>query len=417
MILRANFVLPITRPPIAHGAVRISGNRITKVAAWRQFGRSNEAVFDLGDSILLPGLVNAHCHLDYTGMAGMIAATKKFSDWIKAILALKAQWSYSEYAQSWLRGANMLLHSGTTTVADIEAVPELLPDVWSATPLRIISFLELTNVKSRRAAADIVGDAAQKIRSLKNARCFAALSPHSLYATSPDLLECAASIAQKNNYLLSTHVAESADESQMFEQKSGPLFEWLKNQRAMSGLGLSPVRYLERHGMLSERFLAVHANYISKGDAELLAQKHCSVVHCPRSHDYFGHQKFPYKLLRSAGVNVCLGTDSLASVRPVAKKETALNLFSDMQFLAQNHPYIDSAKILQMTTVNAAEALRLNAGRIEPGSFADLIALPFVGKAADIYEAVVQFPGKVPHVIGSGQWIIRDGVTLPPRPP
>src|SRR5690606_19255911 len=101
-------------------------------------------------------LVNAHCHLDYTNMAGMIPAPKNFPDWIKAMLALKAHWSYSEYSQSWLNGAQMLLRTGTTTLADIEAVPELLPDVWNATPLRVVSLLELTNVKSRRPASEII---------------------------------------------------------------------------------------------------------------------------------------------------------------------------------------------------------------------------------------------------------------------
>src|SRR5580658_8155908 len=135
LILRARVVLPIASPPVENGAVLIFRDRVAVVGAWKNFpaqlnssGRAE--IIDLGAAILLPGLVNAHCHLDYTGMAGLWPPPKKFTDWIPRMLAAKAEWSYSDYARSWVSGAKMLLHSGTTTVADIEAAPELLPDVW-----------------------------------------------------------------------------------------------------------------------------------------------------------------------------------------------------------------------------------------------------------------------------------------------
>src|SRR5205814_7340011 len=97
----------------------ITNGQITAVGRWRDIAnRASARPVDLGDSILLPGLINAHCHLDYTDMAGQILPAKSFPDWIKSILALKAQWSYTEYAQSWLKGAKMLLNHGVTTVID-----------------------------------------------------------------------------------------------------------------------------------------------------------------------------------------------------------------------------------------------------------------------------------------------------------
>src|ERR1700690_2231030 len=138
MLLRARIVLPISSPAIADGAVLISGNHVAAVGAWRDLSyAATGLVKDLGDSVLLPGLVNAHCHLDYTDMAGKVPPQKSFVDWIKLITTAKAEWNYSEYAESWLRGAGMLVRTGTTTVADFEAVPELLPDVWTATTLRV----------------------------------------------------------------------------------------------------------------------------------------------------------------------------------------------------------------------------------------------------------------------------------------
>ncbi|MDQ6632239.1 MAG: amidohydrolase family protein, partial [Verrucomicrobiota bacterium] len=166
MLLRSRIVLPISQPPIEDGAVLISENKISAIGPWAKLKSFEPTeMFDLGDSILLPGFVNAHCHLDYTDFAGMIPPTKFFSDWIKSLLALKSNWSYSEFAKSWANGAQMLLRTGTTTVGDIETVPELLPDVWSTTPLRIFSFLEMTNVKSGRRASEIFQEAENKIQS------------------------------------------------------------------------------------------------------------------------------------------------------------------------------------------------------------------------------------------------------------
>lgn len=185
MLLRARIVLPVSRPPIADGAVLISSNRIAALGRWRDLSRAAAGpATDLGSAILLPGLVNAHCHLDYTDMAGQ-PATKLFPDWIKGLMARKAAFSYADYAQAWLRGAAMLVRNGVTTVADIEAVPELLPDVWSSTPLRVASFLEMTGVRSGRDPRAIVQEAVAKTTALKPARGLVGLSPHALYSTTP----------------------------------------------------------------------------------------------------------------------------------------------------------------------------------------------------------------------------------------
>jgi len=127
LLFRARVVLPVSQPPIREGAVLVSGERIAAVGRWRDLSAHNRRqTIDLGEAVLMPGLVNAHCHLDYTDMAGQFPPPKVFSDWLKLITETKAGWSYSDYAQSWLNGARMLVRTGTTSVADIEAVPELL---------------------------------------------------------------------------------------------------------------------------------------------------------------------------------------------------------------------------------------------------------------------------------------------------
>lgn len=408
MIIRARTVLPISQPPIGNGAIQISRNHIVGVGSWNDLKSPSDEVVDLGDAIVLPGLINAHCHLDYTDMAGMIPAPRSFSSWIKAAIAIKATWSYSEYAQSWLNGAKMLARTGTTTVVDIEAVPELLPEVWTATPLRVCSLLELTGIKSRRSAMEIVSEATQTINTLAHGKCFAGLSPHSLYSTSPGLLKRSAEIAHEKKWLLATHVAESEEEMEMFVRGRGALFDWLKTQRDMSDVGASPVRLLDAQEMLSGNFMAVHANYVSKRDAALLGQHHCSVVHCPRSHEYFGHKKFPLQMLADAGVNICLGTDSLASVRTKPRQPVALDMFSEMQLFAENYGDLPAEKIVQMSTNNGARALSMagKIGELAPGSFADLIAIPFSNQA-EPYENVVQNSTGISAAMMDGTWIIQ----------
>ncbi len=410
-ILRARVVVPIRRAPIEDGAVVVAGTRLAAVGTWRSIHRRFAGpVTDLGDSILLPGLVNAHCHLDYTDMAGMFPPSKSFCDWIKSITTEKSCWTYSDFAKSWLDGAKMLLRTGTTTVADIEAVPQLLPDLWRTTPLRVISFLEMTGVRSRREPEAILGEAVDKIESLLSDRCDVGLSPHAPYSTTPALMNHAAAVARRRRWRVVTHVAESATEFEMFKHGRGEMFDWLgRSQRDMSDCGgVSPVQHLAKSRLLGPHLLAVHVNYLSPGDAELLARKRVSVVHCPRSHDYFRHDAFPRRTLAKARVNLCLGTDSLATVRKRRHQDVALNMFDEMQLFAANHPNVPPSQILDMATVHGARALGLTgrAGELVRGANADLIAIPCPRKVTDSYEVVLNHAGDVNASMIAGQWAI-----------
>ena len=415
MILRAKIVLPITAPPIEDGAVFIAGNKIRAIAPWRDLRpHRREKAFDLGEVVLLPGLVNAHCHLDYTDMAGELPVPKTFTDWIAAIMAHKTGWSYSDYARSWLRGAQQLLQTGTTTVADIEVMPDLLPEVWDATPLRIFSFLEMTGLHARRRPADVLHEAIQIIESLRHPRNRAVLSPHAPYSTRPELLKLTAAICQKRKWRASIHVAESVQEFEMFRHARGKMFDWLaRNHRDNSDCGQgSPVAHLARQELLGENVLAIHANCLAPGDVTLLAKSKTPVVHCPRSHDYFKHPKFERQRLAQAGVNLCLGTDSLATTRKVAKQKPELDMFAEMRALADADKSVSPETILQMATVNGARALGLagEIGELSVNAGADLVAIPFTGKTSRIGEAVLQHSGNVTASLIEGRWAISPQV-------
>jgi aminodeoxyfutalosine deaminase len=414
MILRARLVLPVAAPPIEDGAVFIVGNKIRAVAPFRDLRpHAKEKILDLGEVTLLPGLVNAHCHLDYTDMAGELPPPKIFTDWIGSITAAKTGWSYSDYARSWLHGAHQLLKTGTTTVADIEAMPDLLPEVWNATPLRVFSFFEMTGILSRRKPKEILRDAVEKIDSLKHPRHRAMLSPHAPYSTLPELLQLTAKISRKRNWRVSTHIAESEQEFEMFQNARGKMHDWLKRNgrdNADCGRG-SPVAHFARNKLLGENVLAIHVNYLARGDATLLAKNKTHVVHCPRSHDYFKHAKFERERLANAGVNICLGTDSLATTRKSGKQKPELDLFAEMRALADADKKISPQEILEMATINGARALGLagKIGELSKNAFADLIAIPFAGKITNAHDAVIQHSGSITASLIDGQW------TIPPQ--
>ncbi|MBC8003096.1 MAG: amidohydrolase family protein [Opitutaceae bacterium] len=415
MLLRARTVLPITAPPIDDGAVLIGDGCIVAVGRWADLRpEASGQIIDLGDAILLPGLINAHCHLDYTDMAGQLPPTRVFTDWIKQIITLKSGWTRDDYVRSWTNGAAMLLRSGTTTVMDIETMLDLLPGVWASTPLRVISCAELISVRSHLAVSDQVTEAVARLSALNDPMKRVGLAPHAPYSTTLELLSLAARAAMDRSWPLTLHVAESQAEFEMFMYRRGSMFDWLKPQRGMDDCGLgSPVHHVGASGLLGRNCVAAHVNYLWDNDAEMLARSGSSVVHCPRSHDFFQHQRFPFDRLQTAGVNICLGTDSLATLVTKRGEAAALNLFLEMRAFLAMAPLVAPEAIVRMATVNGARALGL-AGRVGElcvGASADLIALPHSSGAGDPWEAVVSHQGDVQASMIAGQWVLNPPLT------
>ncbi len=410
-ILRARRVVPVSSPPIDDGAVEVRGGRITGVGRWADVSRGvgRGCVEDLGDAILLPGLVNAHAHLDYTGMAGQIAPTRSFPDWIKSILAAKSAWSDDEFRASWLAGAHHAVSTGTTSVANIESMPGMAGALRPNTPARVHSFVEMTGVRSRRDPGDVLREAMGFVDAWTTAsgRGGAGLSPHALYSTLPRLLERVPAAAHGRGCRVTMHVSESREEFEMFMYRRGAMHEWLRSQRPDDDCGHgSPVRLLARHGLLAPWFVAVHVNYLWDGDARLLGDAGTHVVHCPRSHAYFRHQRFPAAELAAAGVNLCLGTDSLASTLPdPCGAAPELSMFDEMAAYVAHDNTVSPAEVLAMATVHGARAIGLapGAGTLSEGAPADLCAIPDTTPSMDVHEGIVGHRGKV-----LGTWI--DGV-------
>jgi cytosine/adenosine deaminase-related metal-dependent hydrolase len=172
----------------------------------------------------------------------------------------------------------------------------------------------------------------------------------------------------------------------------------------------SPIEHAKRHGVLREGTLAIHGNYLDDDDIRLLAENQVSLVHCPRSHAYFGHAPFRAEALRAAGVNLCLGTDSLATMRD---GDAELSLFDELRAYREAFPEmadLDLETLLQCVTVNPARGLGMagQVGELTAGAFADLIVLSFDGPNESALEAIVNHTGPARLVMLDGEWEVKS---------
>jgi cytosine/adenosine deaminase-related metal-dependent hydrolase len=396
MIVRARAVVTMDGPPVENGAVAIFGDRIIEVGKFDQIQtRNSGTVVDLGERALLPGLINAHCHLDYTRLRGKIPRQKSFTDWIRRINAEKSKLAPEDYIASINEGFAEAKRFGTTTIANLTAFPELIRQL-SDTPIRTWWFAELIDVRSPNRTNELVDSA---IESLKSAQNYG-LAPHALFTASKNLYQHCEEAGP--NILLTTHLAESREEMEMFREGSGPLYEFMKSiGRPMNDCGQeTPLKRFvgAPGGRALRQWIVAHLNELSGSDFELLEKMRTKfhVVHSPRSHQYFGHSRFPFKRLNTLGFNVCLGTDSLAS-------NESLSLFAEMRAFQRSEPESSPEKIFEMVTVNPALALRQQntLGRIRPGFRADLIAIS-CSEGDDLFGEIVVFDGEI-------DWMMVDG--------
>jgi len=429
MIIRARIVVTMDGPPIENGAVAISKNQIddappgsspsraarlcrsapagsvVEVGKFDSIKKGNSGeVLDLGEQALLPGLINAHCHLDYTCLRGKIPPRKSFADWIRAINAEKAKLLPQDYVASINQGFAEAKRFGTTTIANLTAFPELISQIQA--PIRTWWFAELIDVRSPKRANELVDLAVESLGRARPPGAPGGLAPHALFTASKDLYRCCDDVARRENILLTTHLGESREEMEMFRDGSGPLYEFMKviGRDMKDCSGETPLAlFVNSFGALGGRalpgeWIVAHLNELAESDFELLKDltNKFHVVHSPRSHDYFGHSRFRFENLRALGFNICLGTDSLAS-------NQSLSLFAEMRQFQRSEPGISPDKLFEMVTINAALALHQekSLGRIRPGFQADLIAVPSSG-GENLFEQIVAFDGQV-------DWMLLDG--------
>jgi cytosine/adenosine deaminase-related metal-dependent hydrolase len=406
MILRARVIVPMDGPPIPDGAVAIDGNKITAVGPVSELTRdSADQIEDLGSVALLPGLINSHCHLDYTILRRAIDPPKSFSAWVQRINAIKRSLGPEDYLKSIARGFGGCIKWGTTTVCTVESFPELMPHM-PAPPIRTWWFYEMIDVRHRITTDDVVAGALGFFQNRPGTLSNFGLSPHAPFTASIDLYRLSNDCAQAFSMPLTTHVAESREEMEMFREARGHLHSFLEGiGRPMHDCGSSsPFSRLWKAGAINAQWILVHMNELTEDDFALLESlprtSKPTIVHCPSSHRYFDHARFAWDRLQQIGANLCVGTDSLASC-------DSLSLLYELRLLRKYEPQLSAEELLQCVTRRPARALRREGtlGVLKAGALADLIAVPVSGTISDVHDQIVEHDRSIP-------WMMIDGKIL-----
>jgi cytosine/adenosine deaminase-related metal-dependent hydrolase len=207
------------------------------------------------------------------------------------------------------------------------------------------------------------------------------LSPHAPYTAATELVEGTVRLAEDHNLPVAMHLAESREELRLMTHGDGPLAEFLIEREVWPPRHLQPrtrpLDYLQRLS-LAPRALIVHGNYLNSTELAFLASQRdkMTLVYCPRTHEFFGHEPYPLADALSQGVHVALGTDSCAS-------NPDLSIWLELLYVAQQHPEVPLGTILKMGTVWGAQALFAEDQSLRMGAAANFTVVGLGADAAD----------------------------------
>ncbi len=399
--LTARWIFPVAGPPLERGVVTICGDRITAV---EPRGIST-ADLDLGNAAILPGLVNAHTHLDLSGLHVPIPFTGDFTAWLRAVIAHRRGLQPNQVRDHVRAGLAESLAHGVTLLGDISGAGLSWP-VLAQAPLRAVVFLELLGLTAERAEQAGAAAVDWLATCVPTPTCRPGLSSHAPYSVRSDLFAAAASLARTRRLPLATHLAETLDELHLLRTHQGPFAGFLEQLGVWDPAGLvgDVPQVLTLHKGVSP-LLLIHGNYL---DPALLRGRPVAVVYCPRTHAWFGHLPHPFPQLLAQGTCVALGTDSRAS-------SPDLDLLAEARFLVQKYPEVPPAAVLRMATLNGALALGWadETGSLEPGKSADLVVLPLPDRnEADPHRLLFEPGLDVQRVLFQGRWVMRAAEEL-----
>lgn len=379
MRYRAAWVLPISGRPIAGGAVAIDRDLITAVGPYEGGG-----VEELGEVALLPGLVNAHTHLELSWMRGRVPPGTSMAAWAASLMGLRRSVSH-EPGEPIVNAIAEARASGTCLVGDVTNTFATYHPLLDS-DLSAVLFRELVGFAATDPEAVVAAVSAQIADLTSIAWLRPLIVPHAPYSVSPGLLQAIARCTAGKP--LSIHLGESAQELEFLREGTG---EWRALLDALgvwnpswTPPGCGPVEYLDRMGMVDDHLLAVHGVQFTDAELSRLAAARATVVACPRSNRWTGAGVPPIDRFFASGVRVAVGTDSLASVDD-------LNLFAELAEVRRLAPVVPAARILESATLAGAEALGFAAelGSIEPGKRAQLLAVRLPAGVADVEEYLV----------------------------
>jgi cytosine/adenosine deaminase-related metal-dependent hydrolase len=394
--LTARWVFPVTSPPLEGGRVTIAGERIAAVEP----AGTRTADVDLGNAAVVPGLVNAHTHLDLTGLLGQAPYEGDFTDWLRAVISHRRGRSPEQVQADVRAGIAESLAHGVTLLGDI-AAGGMSWDALAGAPLRAVVFFELLGLSQGRADAALAAARTWLAAHPATPSCRPGLSPHAPYSVRANLFFEAARLARdcQPRAPLAVHLAETADELQLLHKRQGPFVAFLKELGVWDpeGLADSPRSVLSLCNEAVPK-LFIHGNYL---DSSAQIPPRSTIVYCPRTHAFFRHPPHPFREFLARGLSVAMGTDSLAS-------NPDLDLLAEARFLHHRCPEVPAATLLRMATLDGARALGWEdeTGSLEPGKSADLVVLPLPGgDEPDPHRLVLRGGRAVHRVLCRGRWV------------
>jgi cytosine/adenosine deaminase-related metal-dependent hydrolase len=402
-LLTAKWIAPMDRPLIVDGAIAIQDGSILNVGPAQELQRTHPdgAMEDLGEALILPGLVNAHTHLELSNCAAEPYGGN-FVDWILGIRRRSALDPRS-VRSSVRAGAQQCLRFGVTTVGDISQQMTVTRALLRDGPLRVVSFGETIGLAGRRARFDeLFAQAVDQTLASDHLRI--GISPHSPYTVDLAGFRQCIEAARTLQMPLATHLSENPEEEAFLRRHSGPFQKMWESLGYWTGpvdsFDGSALEFAKSVGLLSTRSLLAHVNYCTDAELDLLADGRASVVFCPRTHAYFRHPAHRWRQMLARGVNVAVGTDSCAS-------SPDLNLVDDLRLLRKTAPDLAASAIWEMATIRAAVALDAEAsvGSITPGKAADLVVFRIEG--SDPLEEVL-----VRRIFPRALWIAGQRIAI-----
>lgn len=386
---RAAWLVPICEPPIKDGWVALDRGRV--VAFGRRAAGDTQGEQDLGSVAVLPGLVNAHTHLELSYLRHEVSPAPDFVTWVRRVVAARRR-RPDPRATEIVRGVEDAIDEavscGTAIVGDISnTLVTFGPLTKSA--LAGVVFYEI--IRFAAAAADrVVEQASRQLDALMPTETVrASLAAHAPYSVAPLVFRAIRAAVERDPLApCSVHVSESAEEVEFIRTGGGAWRTFLDEMNAWDPAwmapGVSPVQFLDECGFLDARVLAVHGVQMSTADLDRLAARGATLVTCPRSNGHTGAGAPPLEDFYASGVRVAVGTDSLASAPD-------LNIFAELATMRALAPSVPAAALLDSATRQGARALGFESdfGTIEPGKRARLLAVEVPERAADVEEYLV----------------------------
>jgi 5-methylthioadenosine/S-adenosylhomocysteine deaminase len=365
-VYTADWVLPVDAPPVRDGGVAVADGRIVVVGPAEEL-EGERRHFE--EAVIVPGLVNAHSHLEYAVYAGF-GDGLAFGPWLHTHIERKAHIGWGEFVAIARLGAAECLASGVSTVADASfsggaavAADEL--------GLRAIVYLEVFGPDPGRV--DELRGRVEELETLVGRGVALGVSPHAPYSVSPEVYAAAYALGRP----AATHVAESDDESEFMLRGGGPI-------AAVSEIeppGTTSVRHLAGHGLLRPGLVAAHCVKVDEEEIALLAEHDVAVAHCPRSNALLGCGIAPVEALLEAGICVGLGTDSPASTPSFDMFEEMRTAVYAARARAERPDALPASAVLELATLGSARALSLGdeVGSLAAGKRADLAVVSLAG--------------------------------------